>query len=46
MNIEALAWILFFLSGVLYIIGYLPGLRAMYIDKSVEGYRNSFGNWY
>ena len=37
MNIEALAWILFFLSGILYIVGYLPGLRAMYIDKSVEG---------
>lgn len=42
MNIEALAWILFFLSGVLYIVGYLPGLRAMYIDKSVEGVSQFF----
>ncbi|AVR55594.1 hypothetical protein HOT02_gp150 [Staphylococcus phage phiSA_BS2] len=42
MNIEALAWILFFLSGILYIVGYLPGLRAMYIDKSVEGVSQFF----
>lgn len=42
MNIEHLAWILFFVSGILYIVGYFPGARAMYKDKSVEGVSQFF----
>lgn len=37
MNIAALAWILFFISGVLYVIGYIPDMKSMYEDKSVKG---------
>lgn len=42
MNIEALAWILFIISSILYIIGYAPGAYAMYKDKSVEGVSQFF----
>lgn len=42
MNTEYLAWILFFVSGILYIVGYFPGARAMYKDKSVEGVSQFF----
>lgn len=42
MNIEALAWILFWISGILYLIGYAPGMTTLYKDKSVEGVSQFF----